>query len=89
MKKSKESERRKKRFNLLLTEEEYRFLKNIAELERKTVAEILRSAVEFIYKPRDISRKLEILALIKQKKYIPENFLELRKTFHGKPRDLP
>lgn len=61
---------RKKRFNILLTEEEFQFFKEIARIENKSIADILRKAVEYLYKPKNQEKSLKHLDYIIKKEYI-------------------
>ncbi len=64
---------RKKRFNLLLTEEEYHFLNKISLIENKPISEILRNAVDFLYHPENKENIIKNLELIYNKNYIKNN----------------
>lgn len=64
---------RKKRFNLLLTEEEYNFLNKISLIENKPISEILRNAVDFLYHPENKENIIKNLELIYNKNYIKNN----------------
>ncbi|GIX41180.1 MAG: hypothetical protein KatS3mg129_0913 [Leptospiraceae bacterium] len=60
---------RKKRFNLLLTDDEYQFLKKISQIENKSISEILRDAVDYLYNPENKEETLKNLDLIFNKNY--------------------
>ncbi len=70
---------RKKRFNLLLTEEEYHFLNKISLIENKPISEILRNAVDFLYHSENKENIIKNLELIYNKSYI--NYDENLKEF--------
>ncbi len=62
---------RKKRFNILLSQDEFDFLKKISEWEKKPIAEILRDAVDYLYGPENKKEKrLKQLKIIKEKNYL-------------------
>lgn len=63
-------ETRKKRFNILLTEGELNFLKEISKLENKPIAEILRTAVEYLYQHQSKEEIISYLDIIKRKSYL-------------------
>lgn len=69
-------ETRKKRFNLLLTNEEFNFLKEISKLEDKSIAEILRVAVEYLYQNKSKEDLLVYLDYLKKKTYLNSKDLE-------------
>jgi hypothetical protein len=73
---------RKKRFNLLLTNEEYQFLKKISKIENKSISEILRNAVDYLYNPQQKENILKALDLIYTKKYLDyHNFQEFNEYY--------
>lgn len=64
---------RKKRFNILLTDEEFQFFKELSKIEDKSIAEILRNAVEYLYKPKNQNKILKQIEFIINKEYISSN----------------
>ncbi len=61
---------RKKRFNILLTDEEFSFLKEISKNENKPVSEILRNAVDYLYKPKSNIEIIQVLEKFYNKNYL-------------------
>lgn len=61
---------RKKRFNILLTDEEFQFFKELSKIEDKSIAEILRNAVEYLYKPKNQDKLIKQIEFILNKEYI-------------------
>ncbi len=76
-------ETRKKRFNILLTNSEMDFLKKISQLENKSIAEILRNAVDFLYNRNSQERKIDILNHIKNKFYLDIEEVQLLKNYEN------
>lgn len=51
-----------KRLQILLSEEQYAFIKETAKSRRISVGELIRNAVEEIYRPRISLRELQALS---------------------------
>lgn len=74
-------ETRKKRFNILLTDSEMDILKKIAKLENKSVAEILRNAVDFLYSRNREEKKIQTLNTLKNISFLDIEEIQSLKNY--------
>lgn len=66
-----------RRVPILLTDEQYDFLQNLSERRRRSVADLVRTAFEEVYRPAQSIRELQSLRHLQQHTYIEETAAEI------------
>lgn len=75
------------RLQILLTEDQLTFLKKTADERGRSVAEIIREAVELVYHPRSGFQALSALRILGEKSILgPKTWSDLKERFIGRDR---